>query len=105
MNIDDYYLNPNLDGPLHEFLEKKLKKHLKAEEKPAVNLDKKKLTLLAIMDHIDAVLDEENNSDPKDNKLRMKRFHALAKLYLKIIRSEIDLFLCEKLNIKKREDE
>lgn len=56
-NIDDYYLNPNIDGSLQDFFDRvwdSVATHI------PVKLNVRQLTLLAILDCIDAAIDHND---------------------------------------------
>lgn len=56
-NMEDYYLNPNTDGNLQDFLDRVLSR---TKINPAINI--KSLTRLAIADCIDAAIDYHNKT-------------------------------------------
>ncbi|MDF9408264.1 MAG: hypothetical protein A4E52_00289 [Pelotomaculum sp. PtaB.Bin013] len=56
-NIDDYYLNPNIDGSLQDYFERMLGFN-KINRPEKINV--KQLTLIAILDCIDAAIDYHN---------------------------------------------
>jgi len=57
ININDYYLNPNIDGDLEEFI---LRKILIYIQNTNIIFNTELLTKIAIMDCIDGAIDENN---------------------------------------------
>jgi len=57
INVNDYYLNPNIDGDLEEFI---LRKILIYIQNTNIIFNTELLTKIAIMDCIDAAIDENN---------------------------------------------
>ncbi|OPX87627.1 hypothetical protein [Pelotomaculum sp. PtaB.Bin117] len=56
-NVDDYYLNPNIDGSLQDYFDRVLGVD-KIFKPPKLNVTK--LTLIAVLDCIDAAIDYHN---------------------------------------------
>jgi hypothetical protein len=72
-NLDGYYLNPNIDGSIQDFFDRAL--GIVKTNEPG-KIDVKQLTLIAILDCIDAAIDYNDRVN----------FRLLSKLIMELQR-------------------